>query len=83
MHRMVLTVMPATTQTDMSVSVSLGSQTMQPKFMPVLEMCIENGIKLGLARAHKHDDEPSAKQIEEEIFRCITNEIYEWFDVSE
>jgi hypothetical protein len=56
---------------------------MQPKFMPVLEMCIENGIKLGLTRAHKHDDEPSAKQIEEEIFRCITNEIYEWFDVQE
>ena len=57
--------------------------TLQPKFMPVLEMCIENGIKLGLARAHKHDDEPSAKQIEEEILRCITNEIYEWFDVPE
>jgi hypothetical protein len=56
---------------------------MQPKFILVLEMCIETGIKLGLARAHKHDDEPSEKLIEEEIFRCITNEIYEWFNVSE
>jgi hypothetical protein len=56
---------------------------LQPKFMPVLEMCIENGIKLGLARAHKHDDNPNVDQIQDQILQAVMSEIYEWFDVPE
>ena len=55
--------------------------TLQPKFMPVLEMCIENGIKLGLARAHKHNDNPNVDQIQDQILQAVMTEIYEWFDV--
>ena len=53
---------------------------MTPKFMAVLEMCLENGIKRGLARAYKHTDEPSQQDIENALMLEITNEIYEWFD---
>jgi hypothetical protein len=53
---------------------------MTPKFMPLLEMCLENGIKRGLARAYKHTDEPSSQEIENALMLEITNEIYEWFD---
>lgn len=53
---------------------------MTPKFMAVLEMCLELGIKRGLARAYKHTDEPSAVEIENALMLEITNEIYEWFD---
>jgi hypothetical protein len=53
---------------------------MTPKFMQLLEMCLENGIKRGLTRAYKHTDEPSAVDIENALLLEITNEIYEWFD---
>jgi hypothetical protein len=53
---------------------------MTPKFMPLLEMCLENGIKRGLARAYKHTDEPSSQEIENALMLEITNEIYEWFN---
>jgi hypothetical protein len=56
---------------------------MQPKFMPVLEMCVENGIALGLARAHKHNDNPNVDQIQDQILQAVMSEIYEWFDVPE
>jgi hypothetical protein len=57
--------------------------TLEPKFMQVLEMCVENGIKLGLARAHKHNENPNVDQIQSEILQAVMSEIYEWFDVPE
>lgn len=56
---------------------------MTPKFEPVLRMCIENGIRLGYKRAHKHDDNPGEDIIIEKIEDAIWNEIYEWFDFDE
>lgn len=53
---------------------------MKPKFLPVLEQCIDRGITLGYNRAHKHNDNPSQEVIEHEISRAITDEIFEWFD---
>lgn len=47
----------------------------------VLEMCIENGISLGLSRAFKHDDKPDMNTIKSYVEKHILNEIYEWFDV--
>lgn len=53
---------------------------MTPKFNAVLDMCIENGLKLGFSRAHKHNDQPTEQQIIEKQFQAIMDEIYEWFD---
>lgn len=56
---------------------------MTPKIMPVLEMCIENGIRLGYHRAFKHNDSPEEETIFIEIQKAIENEIHEWFDFNE
>jgi hypothetical protein len=54
---------------------------MKPKFYPVLEMCIENGVSLGLRRAFKHDDNPSEEAIQAAVVTAVMNEIYDWFDM--
>ena len=54
---------------------------MKVKFFPVLEMCIENGITIGLNRAYKHDDNPSREVMMENIKREIETQLYEWFDM--
>lgn len=54
---------------------------MKPKLIPVLEMCIQNGISLGYNRAYKHLAEPSEDAIKEKIEQAIMSEIYEWFEV--
>lgn len=56
---------------------------MTPKFYKVLDTCIETGVKFGLNRAFKHDDNPSKEVIEEHIQREIMNQMYEWFDFEE
>jgi hypothetical protein len=56
---------------------------MKPKFTPVLEMCIENGLRLGYTRAFKHNDNPSDEQIHQAIFQAVMHELYEWFDFEE
>ncbi len=53
---------------------------MKPKLLPVLELCIENGIKQGINRSYKHTDNPDIQIIETNIYDNIMNEIYEWFD---
>lgn len=40
---------------------------MRPKFYPVLERSIEEGVRLGLNRAHKHDPDPTIDNIVEQI----------------
>jgi len=54
---------------------------MQPKSYKVLEMCIENGVKLGLARAYKNSDSPTLIELEDYILATIEYEICEWFDM--
>ena len=53
---------------------------MKPKILPVLEMCIENGLTYGYRRAFKHNDNPTEEQITDQIKQSIMNELYEWFD---
>ena len=53
---------------------------MKPKSDKVLEMCIENGVKLGLARAYKDTDSPTLIELEDYILTTIECEICEWFD---
>ena len=53
---------------------------MKPKLLPVLEMCIENGLTHGYRRAFKYNDNPTEEQITDQIKQSIMNELYEWFD---
>ena len=55
--------------------------TMKPKMLPVLEMCIENGLTYGYSRAFKHTDDPTEDQITQAIKDAIMHELYEWFDM--
>ena len=57
--------------------------SMKPKLIPLLELCIENGINRGFTRAFKHNDNPNGGQIKESIAEAIMFEIYEWFDMEE
>ncbi len=52
---------------------------MKPKFLPVLEMCIENGLAYGYRRAFKHNDNPTEEQITDQLKQSIMHELYEWF----
>lgn len=45
----------------------------------LLDRCIAEGISIGTKRAFKHVDNPSANQIEIEVYQAVMNEIYEWF----
>lgn len=54
---------------------------MKPKFLPILEMCIESGLKLGHHRAHKHNDKPDTDTIIDAQYKAIMGELYEWFDM--
>ena len=53
---------------------------MKPKILPVLEMCIENGLAYGYRRAFKYTDDPTEDQITQAIKDAIMLELYEWFD---
>lgn len=53
---------------------------MTPKFLNVLEMCIETGIEIGWSRAHKHVDTPEPHAVKHAIYDNIMRELYEWFD---
>ena len=54
---------------------------MKPKILPVLEMCIENGLSYGYRRAFKHNDDPTEDQITQAIKDAVMHEIHEWFDM--
>lgn len=56
---------------------------MKPKFLPLLERCIEDGLERGYNRAHKHVDNPTEQQIFENQFNAIMGDIFEAFDFEE
>ena len=56
---------------------------MKPKILPVLEMCIENGLAYGYRRAFKYTDDPTEEQITQAIKDAIMHELYEWFDMED
>ena len=57
----------------------ITAYTMKPKILPVLEMCIENGLSYGYRRAFKHTDDPTEDQMTQAIKDAIMHELYEWF----
>jgi len=56
---------------------------MTPKFIPLLERCIESGIQLGWNRAHKHTETPDDALIFQKMSDAIFEELFEWFDFEE
>ena len=53
---------------------------MKPKFRNVLELAIEEGVRLGYNRAHKHIESPQPDSIVEHITENIMLCLDEWFD---
>jgi hypothetical protein len=52
---------------------------MKVKTDRVLLHCIDVGIELGWATAHKHVENPSHFQVKDNISIAISNELDEWF----
>ena len=53
---------------------------MKPKIRKILEDCIQNGIRLGHTRSHKHSDTPQDEYVFLSIEDAIWLEIDEHFD---
>lgn len=56
-----------------------GEFAMRPDLFKLLEQCVENGVKLGVHRAYKHEEEPSTEAIVDKITQSVMAEINEWF----
>lgn len=54
--------------------------SMKPKFRVILEMAIEEGVRRGYSRAHKHVENPSEHSIIENIEDAVMSSMYEYFD---
>ena len=56
---------------------------MKPKFRVILEQAIEEGVRRGYSRAHKHVENPTETAIIENIEDAVMSSIYEYFDFEE
>ncbi len=56
---------------------------MKPKFRVILEQAIEEGVRYGYRRAHKHVEHPTEESICEHIEKQVMSSIYEYFDFEE
>lgn len=56
---------------------------MKPNFHKVLEMALEEGVRFGYNRAHKHVENPSEGVIIDNVVEGVMNSLYEWFDFEE
>lgn len=52
---------------------------MRAKEYHVMRMAVEDGVKCGWQRAHKHDPEPPDDRIIEQVVEDVTASICEWF----
>jgi len=53
---------------------------MKPNFRNVLEMALEQGVRYGYNRAHKHVENPSEGVIIDNVVEGVMSSLYEWFD---
>ncbi len=56
---------------------------MKPKFRPVFEMAIEEGVRFGWNRAHKHNPEPDIDAAADAIVNEIMNSLDTWFNMED
>ena len=52
---------------------------MKPKIRVILELAIEEGVRRGYHRAHKHVENPSEGAVIERIEDAVMSQIYEYF----
>ena len=56
---------------------------LKPNTYKLLDRCIADGVRLGVARAHKHTDTPTQEQLYVDLENALMNEILEWFDIDD
>lgn len=56
---------------------------MKPKFHVILEQAIEEGVRHGYYRAHKHNPNPSEETLFEELENGVMSAIAEYFTFDE
>ncbi len=56
---------------------------MKAKIQVILEMAIEEGVRRGYSRAHKHVENPTEGAIIEQIEDAVMSQIYEYFTFDE
>ena len=56
---------------------------MKPKMRVILEMAIEQGVRSGWQRAHKHVENPAECAIIIDIEEAVMSQIYEYFTFDE
>lgn len=56
---------------------------MKPKFRRVLETALEEGVRLGYNRAHKHIQNPHDNVIVDSVVENVMLCLDEWFDFEE
>ena len=56
---------------------------MKPKIRVILEQAIEEGVRRGYSRAHKHVENPTEGAIIEHIEDAVMSAIYEYFSFDE
>jgi archaeosine-15-forming tRNA-guanine transglycosylase len=56
---------------------------MKPKTRVILEMAIEEGVRRGYSRAHKHVENPTEGAIIENIEDAVMSAIHEYFTFDE
>lgn len=52
---------------------------MKVKTLVILEQAINEGVRRGYRRAHKHIENPTEKSICDHIEECVMAQIYEYF----
>ena len=53
---------------------------MKPNHHKIISECVDNGIRYGIMRAHKYNENPSDEDIAEKVFDAVMNEICEYYD---
>jgi hypothetical protein len=61
----------------------INETMMKPKTRVILEMAIEEGVRRGYSRAHKHVENPTEGAIIEHIEEAVMSQIYEYFTFDE
>ena len=56
---------------------------MKPKIRVILEQAIEEGVRRGYSRAHKHVENPTEGAIIGQIEDAVMSQIYEYFTFDE
>jgi hypothetical protein len=52
---------------------------MKVKTLVILERAIEEGVRRGYRRAHKHIENPTEESICDHIEQCVMEQIHEYF----